>query len=153
MRVCLATYRDRIAVLLENAAEFRFFEAVRGVFEARGFAPRPEAGGVGEQDGDAGEELVRILCAARTDLVVCGGLCPSIARLLSGAGVAVMPWIGGQVMDVLCALSAGDLSRLVMPGCAYDPPPVMGSPSPSAARRAAMRRSIAPPGQAPRACA
>jgi|GEM_PF-2979847 len=153
MRVCLATYRDRIAVLLENAAEFRFFEAVRGVFEARGFAPRPEASDMDVQDGDAAEDLVRILGAARTDLLVCGGLCPSLARLLSGAGVAVMPWVGGQVMDVLCALSTGDLSRLVLPGCAYEPPSILKGFTASPPRRAAMQRSIAPPGQAPRACA
>lgn len=134
MLVCLATYRDRLAVLLEKAVELRLFELVGGVWTLRGFSPRPE-------DCPAG--LARLLTGAGTKLLVCGGIRAAHLQHLRNSGLEVAPWICGAVPAVLEGIAQRDLSRLVMPGCAYEKPAVFSLPAPPKKRAA---RGVPNPG-------
>lgn len=118
MLICLATYRERLAVLLENAAELRLFEFAQGTWNVRGFSPRPE-------DCPAG--LVRLLGGAGASLLVCGGVRAPHLQYLRGTGLEVLPWICGSVREVLAGLARGDLSGMVMPGCGYEKPKCLDS--------------------------
>ncbi len=94
MRICLATYGDRLAALLENAGELRLFRIIGGKAEPDGVLPGPR----GES-----EAMVAALARSGTDALVCGAVCGRLKRRLEQAGVSVAPWIGGNVSDVLAA--------------------------------------------------
>ncbi len=113
MLVCLATYKDRLSVLLERASELRLFEFSKGSWHVRGFSPRPD-------DCPAG--LARLLSGAGANLLVCGGIRAPHLQYLRGAGIEVLPWISGAVREVLEGVAGGDLSRMVMPGSVYEKP-------------------------------
>ena len=53
------------------------------------------------------------------DLLVCGAVSRPLAELLEAAGVAVEPWVAGDVEEVLQAITTGELDRPCyrMPGC------------------------------------
>lgn len=134
MLVCLATYRDRLAVLLERAVELRLFEHTGGAWTLRGFSPRPE-------DCPAG--LARLLTGAGARLLVCGGIRAAHLQHLRNSGVEVAPWICGTIPAVLEGIAQRDLSRLVMAGCAYEKPAAFSLPAPPKKR---MDRGVPTPG-------
>ncbi|MCK4513192.1 NifB/NifX family molybdenum-iron cluster-binding protein [bacterium] len=53
------------------------------------------------------------------DTLICGALSDRLAGLLAWRGVRVIPWVSGDVDDVLSAFVDGKLSgqRFAMPGC------------------------------------
>jgi len=143
MLVCLATYRDRLAALLEGATELRLFEVRAGGWNLRGFSPRPE-------DCPAG--LARLLSGAGVTILICGGVSAQHLQYLHSNGIEVLPWICGTVPAVLEGVAQGDLSALVMPGCRYERPACLERPEGAGARRKRAARDGAP-GRSARACA
>ncbi|MCA1943708.1 MAG: hypothetical protein LDL30_00285 [Desulfovibrio sp.] len=107
MRVCLATYGDRMASLLENASELRFYESRAGELDSRGFIPMPKGGP---------SALAETLHAAGIRSLVCGAVAESYAEHLHRAGIRLSPWIAGNVDRVLQAWLANNLEQLIMPG-------------------------------------
>ena len=61
----------------------------------------------------------RRLVELRVNVLVCGAISRPLAELVTMAGVMIVPWVTGQVDDVLRAYMAGRLgdSRWRMPGC------------------------------------
>ena len=53
------------------------------------------------------------------DVLICGAISGRLAGLLAWKDVRVIPWVSGEVGDVLRAFVDGDLSgkKFVMPGC------------------------------------
>jgi hypothetical protein len=53
------------------------------------------------------------------DTLVCGAVSRVLADLLASAGLAMVPWVAGDLEDVLAALEADDLGSgsYAMPGC------------------------------------
>ena len=107
MRVCLATYGERLASLLENASELRFFESRAGELDSRGFIPMPRGGP---------STLAETLHAAGIRSLVCGAVSETYAEHLHRAGIRLSPFIAGDVDRVLDHWLAGRLERLAMPG-------------------------------------
>lgn len=107
MRVCLATYGERMASLLETASELRFFESRAGELDSRGFTPMPQGGPIA---------LAETLHAAGIRTLVCGAVSEHYTEHLHRAGIRLSPWIAGNVDRVLQAWQAGQLEQLAMPG-------------------------------------
>ena len=54
------------------------------------------------------------------DTLICGAISRPLVYMITTAGIKLVPWISGQVEDVLQAFLAGTLFdlRFMMPGCA-----------------------------------
>jgi len=54
------------------------------------------------------------------DTLICGAISRPLAYMITTAGIKLIPWISGQVEDVLQAFITGTLFdlRFMMPGCA-----------------------------------
>lgn len=109
MNLCLATYGNRLATLLENASELQFFQIKGRTATPRGFCPMPSGGASG---------LLLTLHGFSIDTLVCGGATPATLDVLRSGGIKTAPWLSGEIPDVVKAWMAGDLSRLRMPGAA-----------------------------------
>ncbi|GAB7079991.1 NifB/NifX family molybdenum-iron cluster-binding protein [Megalodesulfovibrio paquesii] len=107
MRVCLATYGERLASLLETASELQFYESRAGELDSRGFVPMPKGGPIA---------LAETLHSAGIRTLVCGAVSEHYAEHLHRAGIRLSPWIAGDVNRVLDHWLAGRLERLSMPG-------------------------------------
>lgn len=120
MLVCLATYGDRLAAVLDNATELRFFE-VRKTPEGRKSEPRGTmlfpgvgASSLGGQSWRAALADALIASGART--LLCGAISEQTAQSLAGAGVRVEAWLGASVETALRAYLKGDLASVALPG-------------------------------------
>jgi len=106
-RVCLACHDDRLASLLETASAFRFFRLAPEVdVEETVWAMPPEGLAT----------LALRLARADVRLLVCGGATCCCLAHFSQQGVAVAPWIAGDVPTVLAALRHNRLETLLAPG-------------------------------------
>lgn len=106
-RVCLACHGERLATLLETASAFRLyhFESEAAVEEELWTMP---VGGL--------PPLAPLLARAGVVLLVCGGATCCCLKHFTRHGLAVAPWIAGDVPTVLAALRQNRLETLLAPG-------------------------------------
>lgn len=105
--VCLACHGQRLATLLETASTLRLFR-----LDAKG--PVEEANWPMPVEGLPA--LAILLARAEVALLVCGGATCCCLNHFSRRGIAVAPWIAGEVPTVLEALCQGRLETLLAPG-------------------------------------
>ena len=110
MRIGIPIWNDRISPVLDTAERLVIIDTGAAAGQAR------------KEVALAQRQLP--LRAARfaelgLDLLVCGAVSRPLAELLEAAGVAVEPWVAGDVEEVLQALKTGRLDRACyrMPGC------------------------------------
>ncbi len=62
---------------------------------------------------------VERLVALGLEVLVCGGISRPLAQLVQGRGIQLIPWVSGNVDEVLAAYLADNLSsaQFFMPGC------------------------------------
>ena len=106
-RVCLACHGDRLASLLETASAFRLFRFEAQAVVAEGSWDMPDGGLI---------PLAGFLAGAGVVLLVCGGATCCCLKHFTRHGVAVAPWIVGDVSAVLSALGQNRLETLLAPG-------------------------------------
>jgi predicted Fe-Mo cluster-binding NifX family protein len=83
-----------------------------------------------EDGAEAGRESVLIteqrpgprammLLQAGISTLICGAVSNGMARAVEAAGIGIIPWIAGEIDDVVAAYTAGRLDMPVyrMPGC------------------------------------
>ncbi len=116
MNLCLATYGERLAALLENAAELHFFQVKGRTAVAKGFSPMPAGGSSG---------LLLTLHGFSIDTLLCGAVAPATLDVLRSGGIKVHPWLSGGIDEVVRACVLGDLTRFRMPGSSEPPPPLL----------------------------
>jgi hypothetical protein len=106
-RVCLACHGERLASLLETASTFRLYRfANESVMEEEGW--EMPVGGLAT--------LAPLLARAGVVLLVCGGATCCCLKHFTRHGVAVAPWITGDVSTILSALRQNRLETLLAPG-------------------------------------
>lgn len=106
-RVCLACHGQRLASLLETASALRLYQLGPEETVAAGVWPMPDNGLPG---------LAALLARADVTLLVCGGATCCCLAHFTRHGVAVAPWIAGDVPRVLAALRQNCLETLLVPG-------------------------------------
>lgn len=113
MRLCLASYRGRLAALFENATEFPCYELDP---EAEGLPVHVATFSPAHHDPG-----LRLAALREQDVstLVCGGICRRLAMQAEAAGLQVVPWICGDNDTVLAACADGSLEQLAMPGCRW----------------------------------
>lgn len=109
-RVCLACHGDRLASLLETASAFRVYRFEAADFVEEGVWPMPTEGMIA---------LANLLARAGVVLLICGGATCCCVNHIAHHGVAVAPWIAGDVPTVLTALRQNRLESLLAPGARF----------------------------------
>lgn len=105
--LCLACHEGRLATLLESATELRFHAA-----ESEGYRLRETCAWSGADTLRLADTLVE----KSTRILICGGLTGCCQAILERRNVMVLPWIAGNVEQVLAAYARGRLANLAMPG-------------------------------------
>ena len=64
-------------------------------------------------------QKVGIINSLGINVLICGAISRPFALLIASSGVSIIPWISGQVDEVIRAFLEGELSdpRFLMPGC------------------------------------
>jgi predicted Fe-Mo cluster-binding NifX family protein len=108
MKICLAAYKNRLAALFDNAAELRLYTLDHGSIYPAGRISLPH-----------GDPSLRVssLVTCGVNLLICGAISGCTTRLLQHSGIQVLPWIKGELDEVLNCWQQGTLEKLAMPGC------------------------------------
>ncbi|WP_428566063.1 MAG: hypothetical protein ACP59X_05710 [Solidesulfovibrio sp. DCME] len=106
-RVCLACHGQRLASLLETATSLRLFRVSGDDCVQEADWAMPEGGLA---------VLAALLARCGVALLVCGGATCCCLNHFTRRGLAVAPWIAGDVPTVLAALRANRLETLLAPG-------------------------------------
>ncbi len=59
------------------------------------------------------------LCDIGVDVLICGAISNPLAGMIHDTGIRLLPWVSGEVDEVVDAFRRGELSdsRYFMPGC------------------------------------
>ena len=110
MKIAVPVWNDRVSPVFDTSGHLLVVELVDGEEVSRGehavtdtFPPF----------------RVRRLKELGVELLICGAISNPVACLLDAAGISLMPWVIGDVNDVLDAYKRERLadSRYRMPGC------------------------------------
>lgn len=110
MKIAVPVWNNRVSPVFDTSRHFLVVEFVDGEETSR------------EQHTMADifpPFRVRRLKELDVELLICGAISNPVACLIDAAGIALMPWVSGDVADVLDAFSRERLSdsRYRMPGC------------------------------------
>ena len=110
MKVALSIWNNRISPVFDTSRHILIVEVVDGEEKSRG--------------EHSIEELFPPLRARRIkelgiDLLICGAISNPVACLIDSLGIRLLPWVSGEVEEVLGAFKRGELAqpRYLMPGC------------------------------------
>lgn len=110
MKLCLATYNNRLASLFDNCTCLLLFEKNKQeLWEQTGEIR------VSKQGGDYCR--VKLLLDFGVQILICGAMSGCTRRMLQSSGIQVLDWVRGDIQEVLAAWNDRDMSALVMPGC------------------------------------
>ena len=65
--------------------------------------------------------LARFVAERGVEVVICGAICRQLEAMLAAAGIQTIPWIRGEIDDVISVFARRELprERFLMPGCGY----------------------------------
>jgi predicted Fe-Mo cluster-binding NifX family protein len=110
-RIAIPTWNGRVSPVFDTASRLLVVEA-------------GEEGECSRFETDISEHFLPSksirLTGLGIDTLICGAISRPLAYMITTAGIKLIPWISGQVEDVLQAFMAGTLFdlRFMMPGCA-----------------------------------
>lgn len=110
MRIGVPIWNGRVSPVLDAAEEMV-------VVETGGESP-PSRRTVPLSPRSLSAQATR-LAELSLDTLVCGAVSRVLADMLESSGLAVVPWVAGDLEEVLGALETGELTsqRYAMPGC------------------------------------
>jgi len=108
MCVALATFGDKIASLFESSNRFVVFQAP--LYKVDNSKTIPII-------NNSANELLNLLKQHNVKILICGAISGCTRRLLNAQKIHVIPWITGDVKNVIDAFQSGRLfsSSFVMP--------------------------------------
>ena len=111
MKIAIPVWQERVSPVLDSAGSLLIVEHDGGGAEV---GRREKAWPAGPLPRRAArlEEL-------RVQVLICGAVSRALMGMLAGSGIEVIPWVSGEVDEVLEAYRDGRLSgaRFAMPGC------------------------------------
>ncbi len=108
MCLALAAYENRMASLLETANQLVVVDLPPNDYQPKKV--------VAISDHTL-PYLMQLLQRNNVTVLVCGAINGCMFRSIEGMGIKVIPWITGNVDDVIAAFKTNTLERCVMPGC------------------------------------
>jgi len=108
MKVALSVWRGRVAPVFDVSRELLCLDVVEQCVVALSTVPVSE---------ESSRERVLVLLGIET--LICGAISAIYAQILEAQGIEVIPFVAGDVDEVISAFLDGELpsSRLAMPGC------------------------------------
>ncbi len=102
MKLAIPVWNDRVSPVFDTATQILIVEVEKGQILTRQIYKIDQIPGF-----QRGEWLAR----AGVKTVVCGAVSNSQEAVLRAAGMDVIPWIGGDIEDVIFAYCTGGLDR------------------------------------------
>jgi predicted Fe-Mo cluster-binding NifX family protein len=106
--LCLACYGNRLASLYEGATDFQLFRVGddHDIYPA-GQISLPSRDPLGRAS---------LFCSCGVNLVLCGAISEGSRQVLEENGIEVVPWIRGEIQEVLSAWLSQEVEGLKLPG-------------------------------------
>jgi len=110
MKIAIPTWNGRVSPVFDTASRLLVVDGEEGVETAR-------------FETDISEQFlpskIMRLTGLGIDALICGAISRPLTYMVTTAGIKLIPWISGQIEDVLQAFLAGTLfdPRFIMPGC------------------------------------
>jgi predicted Fe-Mo cluster-binding NifX family protein len=110
MCIAIATYKNRIASLLESSDKFVIIHSPS--YDIKNSKSITIC-------NNSPNELLQLLKSNNTKTLICGAISGYIRRLLEARNIEVIPWITGDIQSVIKAFCSDNLvsSSFIMPGC------------------------------------
>ena len=114
MRIGISTWDDRISPLFDTSTSLLVVEVAEGREVSREVRSLPEA---------PLPERARELANWGIEVLLCGAISRPLAGMAALYGIQLIPWLSGNVEEVLAAFLGGQFSggvpdqRFAMPGC------------------------------------
>ncbi len=102
MKLAIPMWNNRVSPVFDTAAQVLVVEITGGKVNGRQTLDVAQVPGF-----QRGEWLAR----AGVTTVICGAVSSPQEAVLRAAGMDVIPWIRGDIEDVVCAYCSGDLDR------------------------------------------
>jgi predicted Fe-Mo cluster-binding NifX family protein len=111
MKIAIPTWNGRVSPVFDTASRLLVVEV-----EEEGECSRFETD---ITDNFLPSKSIR-LTGLGIDTLICGAISRPLAYMITTAGIKLIPWISGQVEDILQAFLKGNLfdMQFIMPGCA-----------------------------------
>lgn len=110
MKIAIPTWKKRVSPVLDTAGTLLVVDVEKGREVDRAVKPLRET-----------TMVLRCARIRRLNIhtLLCGAVSRPLAEMLAAAGMTILPWISGQVEEVLDAYLSGNLThpRFHMPGC------------------------------------
>jgi predicted Fe-Mo cluster-binding NifX family protein len=110
MKAAFATWNNRIAPVFDVARQVHIMQTESGrvICETRETIP----------DDASGQKALRLM-ELGVETLVCGAVSRNLQEMISAYGIFVIPFVAGDLKQVIAAWLAGDLKRerFAMPGC------------------------------------
>jgi predicted Fe-Mo cluster-binding NifX family protein len=121
MRIALAVLNGRISPVFDVSRQALIFDSGAGAVQllARTIL-----------DPERTDHTAQLLADAGVETLVCGAISTMVAEVFAAHGIAVIPFVAGDVQEVIAAQVAGELPKvaLLMPGCSLDQGSRRGTP-------------------------
>jgi len=110
MTIAFAIWEDRISPVFDTAGRLMLGEVEGGCLVNRRFEAIESVWPA---------EKVTRLRALGVEVLVCGAISHPLAAMIAAEGIALVPFVAGEVEQVIAAYLRGDLVRpaFAMPGC------------------------------------
>ena len=110
MKIALPIWNGRISPLFDTARDLLVIEAQDGMEIARSRQAL---------DGSLLPQRAARLAERRVEVLLCGAISRPMAGMLAASGIKVVPFVAGDVEEVVAAYLAGRFQeqRFAMPGC------------------------------------
>jgi len=108
MCLALAAYENRIASLLETANQLV-------VVDLPPIDSKPKK--IVAVIDNTLPYLVQLLHRNNVTILICGAINGCMFRAIESIGIQIIPWVTGNIDDVVAAFKNNTLEQLVMPGC------------------------------------
>lgn len=110
MNICLATYENRIASLLETSNRLFMIQPPNYDMECSYSIPIMH---------NTPNEIVRVLRKNQATTLICGAVSGCVQNFFKAQGLEIIPWITGEITEVIHALRTNSLqsANFIMPGC------------------------------------
>lgn len=110
MRVAIPTWEGRISPVFDTARHLVCFDVTGECCEPAGEMT---------MSSDLLHAKLATLNALRADVLLCGAISRPLAETVSAGGIRVIPFLAGEVNDVVAAFASGQVAHNCyrMPGC------------------------------------
>ena len=111
MKIAIPTWNGRVSPVFDTASRLLVVDGKEGVETTR-------------FETDISEQFlpskIMRLTGLGIETLICGAISRPLTYMVTTAGIKLIPWITGQIEDVLQAFFTGTLfdPRFIMPGCA-----------------------------------